>query len=83
MKYVSTAELKAKLSQYLGEVREGNAVYVTHHQQPVAELRPIENADHLDIESAERSASALAEIKGLSGRNVDAEAMLREDRGRR
>ena len=83
MKYVSTAELKAKLSQYLSEVREGHAVYVTHHQQPVAELRPIEKADHIDITPPERPPSTLRDIKGLSGRKIDAEDILLKDRGRR
>jgi antitoxin (DNA-binding transcriptional repressor) of toxin-antitoxin stability system len=82
MKYVSTAELKAKLSKFLGKVREGHAIYVTHQQQPVAELRPFRKPEQIDIVPADRPVSALDEIKSLPRRKIDAETILLAERGR-
>ena len=83
MQYVSTAELKAKLSHYLAEVREGSPVCVTRHRQPVAELRPLKSPAPLDVRGPERPVSALSGIRGLRNRQMDGEAILLEDRERR
>ena len=37
----SVYEAKAHLSAILRQVREGRTVYVTHHGEPVAEIRPV------------------------------------------
>jgi len=81
MKYVSTAELKAKLSHYLGEVKEGSSVYVTSHGRPVAEVRAI--GDGLGIRAPERPVSDLARIRRVVAPASRGEELLLEDRGSR
>jgi len=44
-KTYSTYEAKARLSELLKQVRNGEVVTITHHGQPVAELRPIAPAE--------------------------------------
>ncbi len=41
MKKVSIAEAKAQLSSLLDDVKHGQAVTITRHNVPVAEIRPI------------------------------------------
>ncbi|MDQ3308504.1 MAG: type II toxin-antitoxin system prevent-host-death family antitoxin [Gemmatimonadota bacterium] len=41
MKSVGVKQLKAHLSEYLRAVQEGQTVLVTHHDQVIAELRPV------------------------------------------
>ncbi len=55
---VGVRELKAKLSEYLSQVKEGTRVIVTERGQPIAQLAPLERpqgSDHLRalIESGE------------------------------
>jgi prevent-host-death family protein len=83
MKYVSTAELKAKLSQHLGEVREGAVVYVTSHGHPVAELGPITGLGNLGIQRPEGTVADLLKLKIRPVGVTSAEANLYKDRGRR
>ena len=45
MKKVSVAEAKAQLSSLLDEVERGDAVTITRHNVPVAELRSIAQAN--------------------------------------
>ncbi len=45
MKKVSVAEAKAQLSSLLDEVEHGEAVTITRHNVPVAELRPLTQAN--------------------------------------
>jgi prevent-host-death family protein len=83
MKYVSTAELKAKLSSYLAQVREGGSVYVTSHGRAVAELSPVREGPDLGIRKPERPVSDLKRIRPESRPPSPAEDWLLEDRGRR
>lgn len=83
MKYVSTAELKAKLSSYLARVREGGSVYVTSHGRPVAELSPVREGLDLGIRKPERPVTDLKRIRPATRPPSPAEDWLREDRGRR
>jgi antitoxin (DNA-binding transcriptional repressor) of toxin-antitoxin stability system len=83
MKYVSTAELKAKLSQHLGEVREGAVVYVTSHGHPVAELSRIKGDGGLEIQKPEGVVADLLKLKIRPVGGASAEANLYADRGRR
>jgi prevent-host-death family protein len=53
MKSVSVAELKAKLSHYLREVREGASFTVVSRDIPVATLGPYEPGDGDDLEIIE------------------------------
>jgi prevent-host-death family protein len=41
---VEVRALKTRLGSYLREVRRGQTIVVTHHGEPVAELRPIAKA---------------------------------------
>ncbi|MGO9097107.1 MAG: type II toxin-antitoxin system Phd/YefM family antitoxin [Bryobacteraceae bacterium] len=41
---VNIQEAKTHLSRYIGRVEKGDVVVVCRHNQPVAELRPIEAA---------------------------------------
>jgi len=43
MKTASISELKARLSEYLDAVRQGDEVLVTHRGRPVARLSPIKS----------------------------------------
>lgn len=82
MNYVSTAELKAKLSSYLAQVREGGSVYVTSHGRPVAELSALEGGPGLGIRKPERPLSDLKKIRPFARPPIPAEDLLREDRRR-
>jgi antitoxin (DNA-binding transcriptional repressor) of toxin-antitoxin stability system len=83
MRYVSVAELKAKLSYYLGEVREGASLYVTHHQQPVAEISPYHADEALTIQAPDQPVEMLSNIKGISLKGNPGQTILMKDRGRR
>jgi len=83
MKYVSTAELKAKLSSYLAHVQEGGSVYVTSHGRPVAELSPVAEGHALGIRKPERPVSDLKGIRPAARPPIAAEGGLMEDRRRR
>lgn len=48
MKTVSITELKAKLSQWIDTVREGEEVLVTNRGRPVARIQPIEGWEDFD-----------------------------------
>ena len=41
MKTVSVAEAKARLSEFLALVEQGEVIIVTRHNRPVAELRAV------------------------------------------
>lgn len=83
MKSVSVAQLKSKLSQYLGEVKKGKEIVVTSHRHSIARIVPMENAaDDLRIIPAKKPASALKKIKGLN-LDIDLLADLLADRRRR
>lgn len=43
-KTYSTYDAKAKLSEILRKVGEGQTVYISRHGQPIAEVRPISRA---------------------------------------
>ena len=44
-KTYSTYEAKARLSELLDRVRNGDVVTITHRGEPVAELRPIDRSE--------------------------------------
>ena len=83
MDNVSVAELKAKLSHYLREVREGKSFTVLSRDIPVATLSPC-GPDEIDdlviIEPTEDPALwGQVDLPPL-GRFIDVVALLREDR---
>ena len=77
MKYVSTSELKAKLSENLAKVREGETVYVTSHRRPVAEIHPVGSAEDPRMIPPDRPVSDLSNLKGLRRSVSGGEALLR------
>ncbi len=64
MKAVGIRELKARLSQYLRDVRRGEVVLVTDRGEVVAELRPPGGAV-IGESDTERGLRRLAEAGGL------------------
>lgn len=44
----STYEAKARFSELLRKVREGETVTVTYHGEPVAQIRPIPKAEGIE-----------------------------------
>ena len=84
MKKVSTADLKANLSKYLGMVKEGQTFYVTSHRRSVAQLTPCSGEAGLIIEQPTAPISRLQRIEGITlSENVDVLNELLLDRNRR
>lgn len=80
---VKIAELKAKLSSFLRQVREGEEVVVTDRETPVARLVPYDiSRERLSIHEAKQPPSVIKQIKIPKAkpgtRSLDA---LLEDRG--
>ena len=86
MDRVTVAELKAKLSHYLREVRAGKTFTVTSRDIPVATLGPYD-PDEVDdlaiIEPTEDPAAWGESDLPPLGREIDVVAMIREDRDAR
>lgn len=61
MKTAAVSELKAKLSEFLSQVRAGNEVLITDRGNPVARLVPVAAAD----EKARRRSLVSMERQGL------------------
>jgi prevent-host-death family protein len=85
MKTAKVAELKARLSAYLAEVRAGGTVVVYDRKTPIARLVPFhEEPDDLSIIEASTPPAALKVIKGVRPRKrIDVDRLLRESRGDR
>jgi prevent-host-death family protein len=83
MDTVTVAELKAKLSYYLREVREGRTFTVLSRDIPVATLGPYDPYDADDLEIIEPTEDPAlwgqTDLPPLD-RYIDVVALLREDR---
>jgi len=83
MDTVTVAELKARLSHYLREVREGASFTVLSRDIPVATLGPYEPDDSDDLEIIEPTEDPAlwgqVDLPPL-GRSIDVVALIREDR---
>jgi len=82
MERVTVAELKARLSHYLREVRAGDSFVVVSRDIPVAVLGPYEpgGADDLDIiEAQEPESWGVVDSPPLE-REIDVVALIRDDR---
>jgi antitoxin (DNA-binding transcriptional repressor) of toxin-antitoxin stability system len=83
MDTVSVAELKAKLSYYLREVREGRSFTVLSRDIPVATLGPYDAFEADDLEIIEPTEDPAlwgqTDLPPLN-RYIDVVALLREDR---
>lgn len=79
------SELKAKLSAYLSEVREGQTVVVCDRKTPVARLVPYtQDTDELGIEEPAITDRERAWPKSVRLRKkVDVVRLLRQDRDQR
>ncbi len=83
MDRVTVAQLKAKLSFYLREVREGKSFTVVSRDIPVAVLGPWAPAEADDLQVIEPSEdpAKFGEVNlPPLGRFIDVVALLREDR---
>ena len=81
---VSTAELKAHLGKYLQMVRNGEAVEVTSHRHPVAELRPSRAVRDAAVAAPTRPMSDLRKLTAVKlSRAVDGVGILLDERRRR
>ena len=83
MDTVSVAELKAKLSHYLREVREGRSFTVLSRDIPVATLGPhgSDEIDDLKTTPADPQAPGLLEtLLGPAGLCIDGAELIRRDR---
>jgi prevent-host-death family protein len=82
MKTVRIADLKARLSEYLREVRRGQTLTVLDRDTPVARLVPYEDAPALTIRRPAPGAPSPGDFKWPPPLDleVDAVALLLEDR---
>jgi prevent-host-death family protein len=85
MKKAKVSDLKANLSAYPAEVRNGSTVIVCDRKTPIARLIPYDRrADSLRIQEADRPVTALSEIRPVRLRKkTDIDKVLRETRGGR
>lgn len=79
---VGIAELKARLSHYLREVRAGRTVTVLDRGRPVARLVPVERKPELVTRKPPAGAPALRDIEPPRplGIDIDVMALLDEER---
>ena len=82
---VNIAVLKAKLSFYLGQVKQGNEILVMDRDTPVARMLPsIERARGVVLVKAKRSPAGLRAMKFRPAkRRTDSVELLRDERERR
>ncbi|MGH6717718.1 MAG: type II toxin-antitoxin system Phd/YefM family antitoxin [Alphaproteobacteria bacterium] len=85
MKETNVSGLKARLSEYLAAVRNGETVVVHDRRTPIARLVPVgENPEELNIIEPSRPIAALAKIKAPRlRRRIDVVRLLRESRDQR
>ncbi|MGH7788695.1 MAG: type II toxin-antitoxin system Phd/YefM family antitoxin [Candidatus Binatia bacterium] len=84
MKQVKIAELKAGLSGYLAEVRNGAQLLVCDRATPIAILGPVGSRDDIDIVPPKAAPIPLKQLRPVKLRKrVDLVALLRESREQR
>ena len=86
MKSAKVSELKAHLSAYLAEVRNGETVIVCDRSTPVARLVPFEEKtiEGVRIDEARRPTGEMRRLKPVPlRRRVDLVRILRESRDQR
>jgi prevent-host-death family protein len=84
MKRAKISELKAKLSAYLRNVRNGETVLVVDRTTPIAKLMPIEAEDEVVIVGPSGPTPALKRVKPVRLRKkIDIVELLRESRDQR
>lgn len=82
MKRVGTADLKARLSEHLRAVRDGEEIVVMDRREPIARVVPIERVDEdLAIEPARGSLADFPWPPPVPGADdIDVVAALRVER---
>lgn len=84
MKRAKVSELKAGLSGYLAQVRNGESIVVCDRNTPVAHLVPTATGDDLTIREPIRPLADLRRVKGVRPKGrVDVERLMSEDRDQR
>jgi prevent-host-death family protein len=85
MKQTNVSGLKARLSEYLAAVRNGETVLVHDRRTPIARLVPVsENAGELSITEPSRPLAGTAKVKlPRLRRRTDVIRLLRESRDQR
>jgi prevent-host-death family protein len=84
MKQARIAELKAHLSAYIAEVRNGETVIVCDRSRPVARLIPYEEGDDLEVVEASEPPRNAKKIKPVKvPRRVNIDRILAETRSER
>lgn len=81
MSHVGIAELKARLSEHLRSVRNGDSLTVLDRNTPIARIVPYA-AQPLEIRKASRRLRDL-KLPSKSTKRTDSVALLVEDRRRR
>jgi prevent-host-death family protein len=85
MKQTNVSGLKARLSEYLAAVRNGETVLVHDRRTPIARLVPVgESAEELTVSEPNRPPARRAQIKAPRLRKrIDVVRLLRESRDQR
>jgi prevent-host-death family protein len=85
MRQTNVSGLKARLSEYLAAVRNGETVVVHDRRTPIARLVPFEQqADELQVAEPTRPLRDLTKVKPIRlRRRVDVVKLLRESRDQR
>ncbi len=87
MSKVNTAELKARLSEYLHRVREGEEITVYDRKTAIAKIVPlVKQASSKLVMTPPKPgmpAFSMAKLKGIPFRNTNSLKDLREDRDKR
>lgn len=85
MKETNVSGLKARLSEYLAAVRNGETVVVHDRRTPIARLVPVtENSEELSLAEPSRPPADVTKIKPPRlRRRTDAVRLLRESRDQR
>jgi prevent-host-death family protein len=85
MKHAKVSELKARLSSYLAEVRNGETIVVCDRGTPIARIvRVDERVEALHIERAARPVGTLRAIRGVRlKKKANVVKLLRESRDQR
>jgi prevent-host-death family protein len=83
MKKAKVSELKAHLSSYLAEIRNGESLLICDRATPIARLIPCdEDSEDLRIREARQPISALSSVRPVKLRKkLDADRILLESRG--
>ncbi|MFC1746292.1 type II toxin-antitoxin system Phd/YefM family antitoxin [Candidatus Riflebacteria bacterium] len=60
---ISVSTLKARLAEFIREVKKGNEIVITEYKKPVARIIPEGNSNNLETLKAQKSFSELSKIK--------------------